>query len=191
LGGATLNYTQLVAAVEERTGTHTRTGTFVNDGQLELAKEAQNTEKASITFASGVASIPATCLEVVAILWDGDRVNLKPSDMEIDDGTSDPTGYIIKNGQIVLDTKISETQTDGLLYVPRPPTMAGVDTAYLPDCDEALIKFARFKIYEDLEHTEKAAYWEIAWLKAKEEWLKGHKRANKRVRRARKTRSWA
>lgn len=178
-----MGFTILKSIVEERTGAHTRTGDFINAGQLELAKEAQNIERINITFAAGVAAIPTTCLEVLAILWDGERLELKPSDMETDE-TGTPIWYTVKNGQILLDSQASGTQT--LLYIPRPATMAGIDTSSLPDSDNALIAYARYKIYEDLEHVEKATYWENQWYKAKSEWLKGHKRANPRVHKIRR-----
>jgi hypothetical protein len=177
----------LVSRVEERTDSHSQTLTYLNKGLLELATEAQNVEKANITFTNGVASIPATCLEPLAILLDGRRLDLRPLDMYIYDNASDPDGYTVKNGQIVLNTKVSETLTDGLLYIPRPTTLDSNEDvpAYSSDADEALVAYGRYKVYADLEYPDKAKYWYDIWLAEKENWLKLHKKQNPRVRKVR------
>lgn len=179
-----MQFSALKTEVENRTGSHTRTGDFINAGQLELAKEAQNVEKADITFTSGVASVPATCLVVVNIMWDGYPLITKGSDMYINNDTSDPTEYTIKNGQIVLNTLISETQTKGLVYIPRPAGMSlDADISELPDSDNALIAYARYMIYADLEYKEKADFWLSQWQIELAKWLKGHQKQNPRPRR--------
>lgn len=178
-----MQFSALKTEVENRTGPHTRTGDFINAGQLELAKEAQNVEKADITFATGVASIPATCLFVVGILWGKFPLGQKGPEMYIYDDTSSPTEYMVKNGQIVLNTLITETQT--LVYVPKPADMSlDTDTPAYPDSDNALIAYARWKVYKDLEYSEKADYWENEWYKELTMWIKGHQKQNPRPRRA-------
>ncbi len=179
-----MQFSALKTEAVTSSGSHTRTGDFINAGQLELAKEAQNVEKANITYTSGVVSVPATCLVVVNIMWDGYPLIPKGPDMYINNDTSDPTEYTIKNGQIVLNTKISETQTNGLIYVPKPAAMSlDADTPELPDCDNALIAYARYMIYVDLEYKEKADFWLSQWQIELAKWLKGHQKQNPRPRR--------
>jgi len=178
----------LITAVEERTGPHTQTTRFLNEAQLQLALDSEQVKKENINFTSGVANIPAN-RHPVDVLWDGLPLDFVKANMYIYDDTCDPVQWTVIDGQIVLNTKASGTQK--LLSVPRPATMdSDEDTPDLADCDSALIAYARWKVYEDLENVEKANYWRGIWYEKKEEWLKIHGKTTRRTRRV-KALPWA
>jgi hypothetical protein len=171
-----LNFGELKTAVETVTGSSTDTGRYLNKAQLILAKNSKIQKSASVEVTAGVIAIPSDCLVPRSIKYDGVELDYVEKNMTVSTLTDTaPTKWTKINGKIQLNTSVTVTQSSGtckLYYTPRPATMTlSTDTPELPDCDDALIAYARYKLYTDVEDEESAAYWEVEWLKERAEWL--------------------
>ncbi|MHB8172099.1 MAG: phage adaptor protein, partial [Thermincolia bacterium] len=149
--------------------------TYLNKAQRLLARDSKTIKSVDIAVTAGVITIPADCLIPRHIKYGGVKIDYSEKTMAVSTSTStNPTLWTKRNGQIEVNTTVTVTALSGtceLFYTPRPAVMSGSNSPELADCDDALIAYARYKLYSDAEDEESAGYWEGEWLKERAEWL--------------------
>jgi len=170
---------ELKTEVETLTGSNSDTLKFLNRAQLLLALESRLRKTQYVAVTAGQITIPSDVLVVKAVVYDDTelyRFTTSYTDkMAISTSTTNtPDSWQILEGKIQLNTSVTCTlasATCEIIYIPRPATMTTADTPELDDCDEALIAFARWQDYVEMENPEKAAFWQNEWLEKKADWI--------------------
>ncbi len=187
-----LTFDQMKTRVANRVGTSDDNATLLNKGQQKLAEMSKRKVKAVLAFVSGVATIPAACLNLKKLAWEEYPINLAPESEFVFpkyDSNSIPTEYQIYNGSIVLDNLY--TGNLNIVYTPKPADMAlGADTPALTGCEEAIIAYAVWQRYRENEDIKQAAYWKQNWQDEANDWLALDVKQNKQSYRV-KARRWS
>ena len=179
-------FTELKDAVEDKTGTSTDTGRYLNRAQLELAKASKKRKRAEdVTVTAGVAAKPADCLIVTGVAWDGVPLASYPGEEKPDYGTGTPGYWMVDGDNIIFIPGATDTKGQ-IVYIERPTDMSlDTDTAHFSDSDDALIAFAIWQNYYDSEDEEEAYFWEQKWGAELASWLGLDRLQNRRSRRIR------
>lgn len=187
-----LTLLEMRTRVANRVGTSSDNDVLLNKGQEKLAQMSKRRARATLAFTSGEATIPATCLILKKLAFDGYPCNLAPESEFVFpkyESNVTPEEFQISNGKIVLETKFTGSGT--IVYVPKPATMS-LDgaTPEFASCEEAIIAYAIHKRYADNEDVIQAEYWKNQWLSEAEDWLDLDKKQNRQSFRV-KAGSWS
>ncbi len=145
---------------------------YLNEGQRDLAKDSQKIVKADVTVAVDNFSIPAACLVLRSVAYQGRELTPYPGEVlpAIYDGT--PNYYMQVGSTVYVFPKLAGTYQ--ITYTARPADLAlASDTSSLTDADEALIAFATYQYYsEDADYSPtRSSFWLGVYLEKKQDWL--------------------
>ncbi len=183
-----MNFGELKAATTIIAPTVPDLGKQINRALIDLAKDSKKIRRSeeAVAAGTGVVTLPADCLAIKAVAYEG-----RPLDQYAgltsppDEGPGGNFLYWVPGeGEIKIYPPPSEDKTAELAYTPRPAVL--VDDADEPDldgADDAIVAFAKWKLFAAREDWAAANYWRDEYAFEKTTWLSLDEKQNKQVRR--------
>ena len=162
---------QLIVAVHDITPPSDDTTAYLNEAQYMLVMESNRVVDVDVTVVNGVFNCPVDCIKVDSVGWEGVALSLYYRNFFPDDREGTPRYYVVRGSAVQLyPAPAGGTAT--LIYCPAPDDMVQTaDTSALDRADEALIAYAKHKIYIRQEDQAAAEFWESQWIKEAAKWI--------------------
>lgn len=179
-------FAELKAAVQEITPPHADVGIYINDAQNDLVESSNRFKRVNQSLVNGVATVPTDCLVLLMVAYGGLKLSQYPGLETPDYGSGNPIYYQRDGATIYLYPRPDAGQTDQveLAYTPKPTALVNdAQTSELEYADDALIAYAKLKIYTRKEDYYAADFWKNEYLTEKVEWLNLDAKQNRRIRR--------
>lgn len=180
------NFGQLKEAVQTITPPHPDAGTFINNAMVDLVKFSERERRTSLLVSSGKIAVPDDYLYLRSVGHEGSPLAIQDGRQSPDYGTGAPMFYMEQEDEIYLFPVPADGTSIDIVYCPRPATLVNdEDVPELKDADDAIIAFAKWKIYTAKEDFSAAEYWRDEYTAEKVSWLSLDGMRNKRVHRVR------
>ena len=180
------NFGQLKEAAQQITPPHADVGIFINNSMVDLVKFSERERRASLSVSAGKITFPDDYLYLRSVGYKGSPLNIQEGRQSPDHGTGSPRSYMEQDDGIYLFPVPADESSIDIVYCPRPATLVNdEDIPELKDADEAIIAYAKWKIYTAKEDFAAAEYWRDEYAAEKMSWLALDGMRNKRVHRVR------
>ena len=162
---------------------------YLNKGLRELSSKAEVLTRADAVISSGKCSIPADCLIMRDVYYNGQKLSrYEGTDVPDDDNASSQPYEWLKDGSNIKFYPISANgETVQLVYVKNDATLVDDDDVpTLEHCEDFLISFAKSKVLADTAGpTDLALFWKQEAETERYLWEKLNKAQNQRPRKVR------
>lgn len=180
------NFGQLKTAVQTITPAHADVGTFINNAMVDLVKFSERERRTSLPVSSGKITLPVDYLYLRSVGYEGAPLTIQDGRQSPDYGTGSPMFYMEQGDEVFLFPVPADGTNIDIVYCPRPVELVSdVDVPELKDADDAIIAYAKWKIYTVKEDFAAAEYWRDEYMSEKMNWLSLDGMRNKRVHRVR------
>ncbi len=178
------NLEQLIEEAHRNAPSHPDTTKFLNAALEDLAMSSHFTRRRKIAVTDGSFSLPADCLFIRKLAYEGVPLDLYSSQETPDLGHGRPVYWQMDEDTIRVFPVPDDGKEVELIFCPRPAKMvSGSDLPEYPDAEDALIAYAKWTIYTRFEDVSAAEYWQGQYLIQKVKWLTINERQHKQSRR--------
>lgn len=182
---------ELIDSVHDITPPSADTKKYLNDALLELVSESEISQTADVSSVGGVVELPDDVLFVRSVAYKGRLLKMLPSRVTPESSPYSPTSYPVHwlpDGGVIRLYPEAHGQVVTIIYCPRPEELEdNDDTAEYDGVDDAMIAFAKHKIYVRHEDMMQAAFWMNTFAEEAARWVTKINRLYVRRRRLRTT----
>ncbi len=183
------NFGQLRTDVQTKTPPHADAGVFLNDAQDDLVRGSKRRRILAIAVTAGTFNLPADCLFVRGVVWQGRNLDEYPGPGTPVFGAGTPPFYYKTDNNLGVVNLFPAPATGNaeLIYCPRPTAMVNdVDMPGVQDADNALVAYAKWQIYTRIEDAAAAAFWrDQYYMTEMPKWMSLDAKQNRQPRRIR------
>ena len=177
---------ELVAAVHDITPPSDDTVGYLNEAQRDLVTESERVKTADALVAAGKVPVPDDALYVRTVAFQGKVLQLFPSHVIANSSAvqgSYPRYYLPQGDNIEVYPAVENGRAITIVYCPAPAELRdNNDKPELDGADDAMIAFAKSKIYKRHEDVMQAAFWQNNYAEEAARWVANENRKYRRRR---------
>ena len=177
---------ELVAAVHDITPPSDDTVAYLNEAQRDIVTESERAKTVDVLVVAGKVPVPEDALYVRAVAFQGKILQLFPSHVLASSSSvqgSYPRYYLPQGDNIEVYPAVENGRAITIVYCPAPTELEDDDDmSELDGADDAMIAFAKSKIYKRHEDVMQAAFWQNNYAEEAAKWVVNENRKYRRRR---------